>query len=211
MFNLIDRYAEYEIPAKIAETQKLVRSLIDQGEKVLVWSSFVHNITMVRNLLSDLDPLEIHGAIPKYDIDDEEFHREQQIREFKASSSPRVLIANPAACGESISLHKVCRHAIYIDRTFNCGQYIQSLDRIHRIGTEEDVTYHILLAEDTIDETVDRRLKEKQQAMNNLLESALPQGSFDTPQYEMEFTEDEEVVDFDETLSDTIRQWGQNS
>ena len=90
-----------------------------------------------------------------------------KLKEFKISKEPNVLIANPAACAESISLHKVCHHAIYLDRTFNCGQYLQSLDRIHRIGLSKDekVFYHILQAENSIDETIHRRLNEKEKNM----------------------------------------------
>lgn len=207
VIQLINRYADYEIPSKINEAQKIVRQLVEKGENVLVWSSFVHNIIMLKNMLSDLHPLEIHGAIPKDDEDDEEFNREQQIREFKNSPYPRVLIANPAACAESISLHRVCHNAIYVDRTFNCGQYMQSLDRVHRIGTDRQVNYYILLATDTIDETVDRRLIDKQQAMIDLFEGDLPLGSLDTPQYEMEFSDNEANIDFEETVKDVREHW----
>ena len=44
-----------------------------------------------------------------------------------------VLIANPAAAAESISLHKQCNYALYLDRSYNAGQFLQSQDRIHRL------------------------------------------------------------------------------
>jgi hypothetical protein len=31
-------------------------------------------------------------------------------------------------------LHKVCQNAIYVDRTFNAAHFLQSEDRIHRLG-----------------------------------------------------------------------------
>ena len=115
-----------------------------------------------------------------------------------------MLIANPAACAESISLHKICHDAIYLDRTFNCGQFIQSLDRIHRIGLEQNeiVNYHILIAKDTIDETIDRRLDEKLETMIRVLEDDIPIGGLDVEGPEMEQTETEEQVDFDATVKD---------
>ena len=62
------------------------------------------------------------------------------------SSNLKVLIANPAACSESISLHKVCQEAIYYDLSYNGAHYIQSLDRIHRVGGSENKisNYHFL-------------------------------------------------------------------
>ena len=73
-------------------------------------------------------------------------------------------------------MHKVCKNAIYIDRTFNAGQYIQSLDRIHRLGLapNEVVTYHILMSKNTIDSVIDDRLKEKYTRMLKVLNDDLP-------------------------------------
>lgn len=52
---------------------------------------------------------------PTYKTDmAEALTREEIIQEFiNPSSGVDVLIANPAACAESISLHKTCSHAIY--------------------------------------------------------------------------------------------------
>src|SRR3546814_10790138 len=58
--------------------------------------------------------------------------REAIIDGFHRAPGQAILIANPQAVGESISLHKACRTAIYFDRAFNAGRYIQSKDRIHR-------------------------------------------------------------------------------
>ena len=119
IIDLIDRYPQYEVPSKIKMSIHLVKELLKAGEKVIIWTSFVHNIKMLQQLLQDIRPFTVYGAIPKDESEDIEFNREQQIRHFKESSRPVVLIANPAACAESISLHKVCRNAIYLDRTFN--------------------------------------------------------------------------------------------
>ena len=84
--------------------------------------------------------------MPLSTTDEEEVSREHLISEFKNTHRCMVLIANPAACAESISLHKVCHHAIYLDRSFNCAHYLQSLDRIHRLGLEqEEKTYYYLI------------------------------------------------------------------
>ena len=57
-----------------------------------------------------------------------------KIKRFHEYPNAFVLVANPAACSESISLHTVCHHAIYLDRNYNAGQYLQSEDRVHRLG-----------------------------------------------------------------------------
>jgi SNF2 family DNA or RNA helicase len=210
IIQLIDRYPKYEVPAKIELAVQLIRDLVRQGEKIVVWTSFVHNIRMLKRLLHDVNPFQVYGAIPRDESEDVEFNREQQIRGFKDTKNPAVLLANPAACAESISLHKACHHAVYLDRTFNCGQYLQSLDRIHRIGLapNEIVTYHILIARDTIDETIDRRLNDKQANMLRLLEDDLPAGTFEVEEKQMGQSESEETIDFEETIKDLRQRFG---
>lgn len=176
LLQLIERYPQYETPAKMIEAIRLASSLMEAGEKVIVWSVFIHNIQMLARLLHEHSPLMLYGGVPRDDNEDEEWNRERVVREFRASKGPRILLANPAACAESISLHRVCRHAIYLDRTFNCGQYLQSLDRIHRVGLEpsESVHYHVLVARDTIDQVVEDRLIAKEARMEELLRQDLP-------------------------------------
>ena len=82
-----------------------------------------------------------------------------------------VLVANPAAAGEGISLHKECHRSIYIDRTFNAAHFLQSRDRIHRLGLPKNtqVKETILVHENQIDLKVEQNLKEKLDLMENVL------------------------------------------
>lgn len=203
LVELIEKYPLFEVPAKIEAAIALVKKLLSENKKVLLWTTFIHNIKMLENGLKDFNIFSIHGAIPKDDDENEEFNREKQIKEFKITKLPSVLIANPAACAESISLQKVCHDAIYLDRSFNCGQFAQSLDRIHRIGLDsnEIVSYHILIAKDSIDETIDKRLDEKYSTMIKVLEEDIPIGDFDLDYSELE-KENEVKADFDATVRD---------
>jgi len=208
LLKIIKLYPKYEVPAKIKYAITLSNKLLKSGQKVIIWSSLVHNIKMLSNLIKEIKPFIIYGAIPKDERENVEFNREQQIREFKEKKTPSILLANPAACAESISLHKVCHHAIYLDRTFNCGQYMQSLDRIHRVGLKrnENVYYHILICSNTIDETIDRRLLEKQDSMNHILEDkSAPLGSFDVEPMQLGKDEDEEMQDLLAVIEDLKR------
>jgi SNF2 family DNA or RNA helicase len=192
----IDHYAEYELPNKIASVCSLAQNLCDEGNKVLIWSTFVNNLLMIADLLKDFSPAVIHGGVPLSTTDADELSREHLISKFKSIPECKVLIANPAACAESISLHKVCHHAIYLDRSFNCAHYLQSLDRIHRLGLElnERTYYYLIIASHTIDEVVHIRLKEKMNKMRRVVESDLP-GKING--YWTEDLGDEEAIDFD--------------
>lgn len=179
---LINNYTKYgETPPKLQEATLKALELLKQGKKVIIWTNFVHNIDMLKGqLLKDVNPLWVDGRVPKVESEKYEYTREKMIEEFKSDSNPRVLIATPASCAESVSLHMykgktVCTDAIYVDRTYNAGQYMQSLDRIHRIGMNPDtlVTYYLYISENTYDEKIDKKLERKIDNMYDLLNEDL--------------------------------------
>ena len=146
------------------------------------------------------------SGIPAFSQDEEadpNDNREKRIEEFKTSNT-NVLIANPASCAESISLHKHCQKALYLDRNFNGAQYMQSLARIHRIGMGKiHPKYLMLLSEDSIDEDVDIRLTFKHQQMLDFLNDDFPVLSLDLERKEKEFysvfgLKDEQKSDFEQ-------------
>ncbi|MPM97348.1 hypothetical protein SDC9_144521 [bioreactor metagenome] len=102
--------------------------------------------------------------------------RTEIIDTFKHSAALPVVIANPSAVSESISLHTCCHHAIYLDMSYNAVHYIQSKDRIHRLGLNPDTKtfYYYVHAENTIDERVYKRILLKEDRMNQAIENELP-------------------------------------
>lgn len=173
----IINYSKHEIPTKIIKAAQLAKRHVEKGNKVIIWNSFINNMSVFKQstIISDYDPIIINGNIPKDPkIPD---NRDERINEFKNSTEPKILIASPASLGESVSLHKnskhenVCNHAIYLDRNFNGAQYMQSMDRIHRIGMDAnvEVNYDIIIGIDTIDERIHNRLKEKWTNMLTIL------------------------------------------
>jgi SNF2 family DNA or RNA helicase len=108
------------------------------------------------------------------------------------------LVANPAACAEGISLHTVCHHAIYIDRNYNAAQYLQSEDRIHRLGLPPDVitTIEILFTPDTIDESVKRRLNFKVKKMAEILDDNSLNIEVVEPDLDVEGLTEDDINDF---------------
>lgn len=150
---------------------KRARELARDGHKVLIWSSFVRNVEYIAERLADLGAVYIHGGVDAGDEDDDET-REGKIKQFHSNENVRVMVANPAAASEGVSLHRVCHHALYLDRTFNSAHYLQSEDRIHRFGLppEQETIVEIIECDDTVDETVRERLGYKITQMFEALE-----------------------------------------
>lgn len=175
-------YKTLEIPSKYIAVKELVEEIISDGSKVVIWATFIHTILGLKSFLESYGIVcqELYGAIPieKGDNDEDSesqiITRERVVREFQTPNCPyKVIIANPFAVAESISLHKACHNAIYIERSFNAAQFVQSKDRIHRYGLEPgtETNYYYILSKDSIDETIDKRLTEKEKRMTEIMES----------------------------------------
>lgn len=167
------------IPTKFKECLNLVRKIILSGEKVVIWTIFIRNIESLSNYLNNngIPCRTLYGATPIADssMDDDEYSRTREgiVKDFHdKNSSFKVIIANPFAVAESISLHKACHNAIYLERSFNCAHFLQSKDRIHRYGLPAGTitNYYYILSEDSIDETIHTRLAFKEQRMLKIIE-----------------------------------------
>ena len=173
-------YEANEVPAKYVAVKQLVDDVLADNGKVVIWATFIHTIHGLKQYLESQGILceELYGATPieSEGIDDDEvvLTRENIVKIFQSPDCPfKVIIANPFAVAESISLHKACHNAIYIERSFNAAHFVQSKDRIHRYGLkpDTDTNYYYILSRDTIDETINTRLAEKERRMNEIMES----------------------------------------
>jgi SNF2 family DNA or RNA helicase len=163
LYALLQQLPRYELSPKYAEALKIVAGNAAQGRKTIIWSTFVRSLTTMEQLFDAFNPAVVHGGT----VD-----REEQISRFRADPACMVLLSNPATLGEGINLHHHCHDAVYVDRDFLAGRFLQSLDRIHRLGlapgTETRVT--VLVARRTVDEVVADRLRIKLEFLGKILD-----------------------------------------
>lgn len=147
---------------------ELTYKLVMEGKKVLVWDIFVRNMDVLKSMIEERigKTIELINGTVSGD------ERQQAIRRFREGNS-MVLLANPATLAESISLHRVCQNAIYVNRNFNAAQFIQSKDRIHRINMPAGTTAHYYFIEnaDSIDSAISERLEIKETRMHKILDA----------------------------------------
>ena len=173
LWDLLQQYNRYETPTKFRVLAQMVADNAAQGRKTLVWSNFVRNLLAMKRMFAGFEPALIYGAIPSVVSAPEHVRtREAELHRFRHDSNCALLIANPASMSEGVSLHQTCHDAIYLERTFNAGQYLQSIDRIHRLGLAPDQETRItfLATVGTIDEVVDERIREKALRLGEMLE-----------------------------------------
>jgi SNF2 family DNA or RNA helicase len=175
LMSVLENYVSHEMPSKYQWIARFVAKAAKEGKKVLIWSTFIANLLALKRLLEPYDPAIIYGISTQDD-------RKLELNKFRNSKGCSVLLSNPQTLGEGVSLHKDCHDAIYLDRNYNAGLYLQSLDRIHRLGLPQgqETNIFILETEGTVDQRIARRLQDKIQRLgfylndSGLVEVSLP-------------------------------------
>ena len=161
----IQEIIDYGMTEKYYRGLDLAEYLVSQHNQVIIWETFVDSINRTYKDLTDrgIKCRVIYGSVPLSE-------REKNIIDF-INKKYDVLITNPHTLAESVSLHKNCHHAIYMEYSFNLVHMLQSRDRIHRLGLEQtDKTYYYYMMMDnplafynTIDRKIYDRLKFKEE------------------------------------------------
>ena len=173
---LIARLPSSFIPTKFVRATQLVDQHHRSGSKVVLWTCFRHHVSQLQRLLEPYEPAVVDGGVPVADPA-ARTDRLREIARFRGDPDCTVLIATPHTLSEGISLHRTTTHQIHLDRTFNAGMFLQSLDRTHRLGLPSDAecTATFLVAERhdrsaTVDAIVASRLEAKIAAMGRILD-----------------------------------------
>lgn len=155
---------------KFTKGIELVSNLVSKGKKVLVWGIFVDTLKKISQSLQNkgIKVNLVYGGT-------DESERVALIDEFR-NGDIQVLVSNPQTLGESISLHQTVHDAVYFEYNFNLTFMLQSRDRIHRLGLNQNqyTRYYYLQTKDEdlfsdqpgyIDQKIYDRLKEKERIM----------------------------------------------
>ena len=144
-----------EMPSKISALRSKVEDILtDDTEKVVIWTNFRKNVETLVKLLGEFKPVSLMGGMSREEV-------MKVTGTFQNDSTCKVLIAIPACAREGFTL-TAARHAVYLDRNFSSLDWLQSQDRIHRIGQNREVHIHLIEAENTLDERIDEVLCKKE-------------------------------------------------
>jgi len=148
-------------PAKFAELDEIVNEVVEQnGGKIVIWSNYLGNIRELTDRYKHLGAASFSGEVSAVD-------RDNTVRAFQNGADLRILVAVPAAGGVGITL-TAAQTAVYMDKTWNAEHWMQSVDRIHRIGQKGTVSIVSLLA-CKVDEIMHWSLVKKERAQAEVL------------------------------------------
>ncbi len=137
------------------------------GHQVIIWANFRYEI---QSLVYELNrPNGTYGEGMACALWSQTKDRDAVIRDFQKGNF-KYLVANPASAAHGLTFVN-CKYAVYFSLNYSYELQKQSEDRIHRIGQREAVTYYYLLAEDTIDPTIYRAVRKKEDLSRAVLGS----------------------------------------
>ena len=152
-----------EVPAKQLALDELLKEIIlIRDEKVILWSFFTASIDALVSRYGSYCPVRYDGTVNDIAV------RREAVRKFQEDDETMLFIANPAAAGAGLTLHRA-HFAIYESMSNQAAHYLQSLDRIHRRGQTKDVEYLVLLSERSIEVEEYERLIAKERTAQELL------------------------------------------
>jgi len=138
--------AEHNAPgAKREAFLELVRELVAEGRRALVFSQFVSLLTLWRR---DLDTENIAYEY----LDGSTLRRDEAVTRFQEGNAPLFLISLKAG-GAGLNL-TAADTVIHCDPWWNPAVEDQATDRAHRIGQDKPVTVVRLVARGTIEEKI---------------------------------------------------------
>lgn len=145
---------------------ELLSLLSETSEKVIIWCKFHEEVQIIKEtIIKAYDNMSY--IVAEYTGDTK--NRDEQLEAFKAQELCRFLVCTEAG-SKGITVNE-SHTVIYYSVGFSLMVYLQSQDRNHRIGQTHPVTYCHLVTPDTIDDYVIRRLMEKKNLADEVLDN----------------------------------------
>ena len=158
---LLSGLRQFTAVMKLDHAVKQVKSMLSNGDGKIV--IFAHHRPVLQRLAAELETGVIHGDVSAAE-------RQRLIDDFQSDTgNNRVLILGATTSAEGINL-QAGSDVIMVEQPWNPGLCEQAEDRCHRIGQNQQVTIHYLLAANTVDEKVARIIDRKRQIIRTVLD-----------------------------------------
>lgn len=140
-----------------------IKNLLLEKEKVVVFAHHREVVSKLVDALKEYNPVKVIGGISAKEKDDAE-------NNFQTVPGTRVFIGNIQAAGTGLTL-TAADTAIFAELDWTPGNLIQASDRIHRIGQKSACLIQMFVTKDSIEEYMLRRLVEKKEVCERVLNS----------------------------------------
>lgn len=153
--------------AKLSRCLELVDEIVENGEKVIIFSNWVEPLRTLYKFVSKRYKTCCYTGTMASDV------REHHKKVFMQNPNYPVMIGTVGAMGTSHTL-TAARNIIFYDEPWNPSDREQCEDRCHRPGAEhESINIYTLITNDTVDERVHKILHTKEGIANYIVDNEL--------------------------------------
>ncbi|MCX7005063.1 MAG: DEAD/DEAH box helicase, partial [bacterium] len=159
-----DAYAP-DHSGKFARLRELCEELAARQERVLVFTQFREITAPLAAFLAGVfgrPGLVLHGGTPVK-------ARQALVAQFQDDDGPPFFVLSLKAGGVGLNL-TAASQVIHFDRWWNPAVENQATDRAFRIGQKKNVLVHKFICQGTVEENIDKLIREKSALASNILE-----------------------------------------
>ena len=134
-----------------------------EGQPLLVAVQFQHEVERIRAYLDDKDIPYLGGGVSINESN-------RIVDDWNAGKVP-VLLAHPTSVAHGLNLQAGGNAVCWFSLTWNLEEFDQFNARVYRQGQTKPVTFHYIIANDTIDDNVLNALRAKDRTQKALMQS----------------------------------------
>lgn len=148
---------------KIDYLQEKLREIVEQGDKVLIFSQYPEKtLEVLEPRFKEFNPLIYHGSLSNS-------KRDEIIKKFQEEEENKVLLMSVKAGALGLTLTRA-NYVFHYDLWWNPSVASQAEDRAHRIGQKKTVYVTYLFTVGTIEEQIQRLLEKKQKLFKEVID-----------------------------------------
>jgi hypothetical protein len=158
------RLLKTDSTAASAKTESLLEQLeplMEEGQKVLVFSQFVQMLDLLRPILEE-------KQWPVFYLAGHTENRGELVRQFQSTEGPAIFLISLKAGGFGLNL-TAASYVVLFDPWWNPAVENQAIDRTHRIGQANKVIAYRLLIKNSIEEKIRALQKQKRALAEDVL------------------------------------------
>lgn len=149
--------ADVELSGKAMLLLDLVHAIVENGEKLLIFTQFKEMGDLLVKMLEkeDIPSMFYHGGTPLK-------KRSEMIDRFQNNRSAQVFILSLKAAGTGLNL-TAATNVIHYDLWWNPAVEAQATDRAYRIGQHRNVQVYRFITKGTFEEKINAMIQDKKQ------------------------------------------------
>ena len=132
--------------AKLEALMDLLEPLIEEGNKILVFSQFVEMLKLIQHRVTEHE-------WPTFVLTGDTENRGKLVEDFNNHAGAGVFLISLRAGGSGLNL-AAASYVVLFDPWWNPAVEDQAIDRVHRIGQTKTVFAYRLLVRDTIEDKI---------------------------------------------------------